>query len=125
MSRFKLIGVVAGAWSLVADAINLHLATKLSGGASVLLRQFRTEELIFREFVHQLLASDVTEADLVQLSSRQRPNSSLWTDKALHISLERRLGSATSKLVLDTLEDMNSVLTTLKEKLKVENPALT
>jgi len=124
MSRFEIIGVVVGAWPAVVDALNLYPATKHGRGANVLLRQFKTEELIFREFAYQLLASDVTEADLEQLSSRQRPNLSLWKDKALHFSIERRLGSETSKLVLDTLEDMNSVLTALKEKLKVENPVL-
>jgi hypothetical protein len=85
-------------------------------GARLLLNELRTEELVYRDFVKQLLASDVLEADLLQLSDGKRPNLDLWKDKALNCTLERRLGDK-SEFVLKTLEEMKNILEGLNEKL--------
>lgn len=117
MSGFEVIGAVLGVWPVVLKPLALYKATKDGREAAPLLNQLRTEEQVFREFVRLLLASDFSEADLLQLSDRQKPNLGLWKDKALHFTLERRLGHEESKLVLVTLEEMDNILTTLNEKL--------
>lgn len=123
MLELYLIGVVLGAWSVLVDSLALNEATEHDLGASGLLRQLRTEELIYREFVRQLLAPVVPEADLVQLSSRQKPNLGLWRDEALLFSLEKHLGKTRSKAVLEILEGMKRVLRSLTVKLKNYKPA--
>jgi hypothetical protein len=116
MSSFEVIGVVLGVWPVVLNALSVFTATKDGRGARLLLNELRTEELVYREFVKQLLASDVSEADLLQLSDGKRPNLDLWKDKALNCTLERRLGDK-SEFVLKTLEEMKNILEGLNEKL--------
>lgn len=121
MSGFEVIGVVLGLWPMVANAVALYKATKEGRGSDLLLHQLDTEELIFRDFVHHLLAAEVSEADLIQLSDRNRPNVGLWGDKGLHASLERRLGHDKSKVVLKTLKEMDKLLESLRQKLASGN----
>lgn len=102
---------------MVMNAVDLYKAAKGGRGADLLIHKLDTEEFIFRRFVRDLLSSDVSDSDLIQLSDRNRPNAGLWRDKALHSKLERRLGLETSKLVLTTLIEMDKLLTSLREKL--------
>jgi hypothetical protein len=120
MSGFEVIGVVLGLWPVVLNALSVFTATKDGRGARLLLNELRTEELVYREFAQQLLASDFSEADLLQLSDRKRSNLVLWKDKALHYTLERRLGDK-SEFVLKTLEEMKNILKSLNEKLEAND----
>jgi hypothetical protein len=117
MSGFEIIGVILGCWPMVVNALSLYKATKDGKAYGLLLNELRTEELVYREFVRHLLQADVPEADLVQLTDRKRSNVGLWKDRALHFSLERRLGQEKSILVLETLVEMNKLLFSLSEKL--------
>ena len=117
MSGFEVIGVVLGVWPLLINAVALYKATKDGRRAERLRTQLDTEEFIFRQFVHDLLSSDVAEADLMQLSDRNRPNTGLWSDRGLHSKLETRLGPIRSTIVLSSLVEMDKLLTSLRDKL--------
>lgn len=117
MSGFEVIGVVLGVWPVVVNGLAMYKATKDGRGYGLLLNELRTEEIIYREFVQHLLQADVPEADLVQLTDRKRSNVSLWNDRALHFSLERRLGHEKSRIVRETLAEMDKLLASLGEKL--------
>jgi len=119
MSGFEVIGVVLGVWPLVMNAVALYKATKGIRGADLLRTQLDTEEFIFRQFVYDLLSSDVAEADLVKLSDRNKPNPVLWRDKALHSKLEARLGPDRSRIVLSSLAEMDKLLAGLRDKLAI------
>jgi hypothetical protein len=120
MSGFEVIGVVLGVWPVVMNAVALYKATK-GVRAKWLRTQLDTEEFIFRQFVYDLLPSDVAEADLVQLSDRNRPNPGLWRDNALHSKLETNLGPDRSRIVLSSLVEMEKLLTSLRDKLVSHN----
>jgi hypothetical protein len=117
MSGFEVIGVILAVWPVVVNGLTMFKATKEGRGYGLLLNELRTEEIIYRECVHHLLQAHVPEADLVQLTDRKRLNLALWKDRALHFSLERRLGHEKSKIVLETLEEMDKLLVSLGEKL--------
>jgi hypothetical protein len=116
MSGFEVIGVVLGVWPLVMNGVALYKATRDGRAADLLRTQLDTEEFIFRQFVHDLISSDVPEADLVQLSDRNRPNTGLWKDRGLHSKLETRLGPERSGIVLSSLVEMDKLLTSLRDK---------
>jgi hypothetical protein len=122
MSGLEVIGLVLSLWPVVVDAVDIYKAMKEGRGADLLRHELDTEEYIFREFVHGLLSSAaVTDADLIQLSDRNRPNTGLWKDRALHSKLEKRLGPERSKIVLKSLVEMDKLLTGLREKLANSN----
>jgi len=117
MSGFEVIGVVLGVWPVVLNCLTMYKATKDGRGYGLLLNELRVEEIIYREFVQHLLQADVPEADLVQLTDRKRSNVDLWNDPTLHFSLERRLGPEKSRIVRETLVEMDKLLASLGEKL--------
>jgi hypothetical protein len=117
MSGFEVIGEVLAVWPVVVNALSLYKATKDGRAYGLLLNELRTEEQVYSEFVRLLLQADVPEADLVQLTDSKRPNLGLWKDRALHFSIERRLGQEKSKLVTETLLEMDKLLVSLSEKL--------
>jgi hypothetical protein len=121
MLGFEIIGVVLGVWPVVMNTVALYKAAKDGRGNDLLIHRLDTEELIFRDFVRHLLASEVSEADLIKLSDRNKPNVDLWKDKTLHYNLEMRLGNDKSKVVLKTIEEMDKLLENLKEKLASNN----
>ena len=117
MSGFEVIGVVLGVWPVVLNGLALYKATKDGRAHSLLLNELKTEEIVYREFVQHLLQANVPEADLVQLTDRKRSNVGLWKDQALHFRLERRLGEEKSRIVRETLAEMDKLLASLGEKL--------
>ena len=110
--------MVLGVWPLVVNGLQLYKAAKTGPDWDLLLDEFKTEEIIYVECIRHLLASDTSEADLLQLSQRDKPNQHLWRDPALHNSLRNRLGHEKSPVVLKTLQEMDKLLSTLNEKLK-------
>lgn len=117
MSGFEVIGVVLGVWPLVTNAVYLYKAAKGGLGRDLLLHEVKTEEVIFTEFVKHLLASDVSEADLLSLSNKENPNLTLWKDEELNAKLGRRLGKEKSEVVLRTLQLMGALLTSVNDQL--------
>jgi hypothetical protein len=118
MSGFECVGGVLILWPLVVNCIQLYKAARNGQGWDLLLDEFRTEEIIYVECVRHLLSADTTEADLLQLTSREAPNQHLWENPALHKCLYNRLGHEKSPMVLKTLQEMDKLLTTLSEKFR-------
>src|ERR1700749_2501987 len=104
MSGFEAIGVVLGAYPLIVHGLQLYKGAKNGQDWELLYDEFRTEEIIYVECVRHLLESDTSEADLLQLSTREKPNQALWKDPALDRSLRNRLGDEKSQMVLKTLQ---------------------
>jgi hypothetical protein len=124
MSGFECIPLILKAWPLVVQSLQLYKVAKNGYDWELLFDEFNTEEVIYSESVRHLLASDTSEADLLQLSSREKPNEVLWSDPALHARLRSRLGPEKSPIVLKTLQQMDQLLKTLSEKMKAHNIAL-
>jgi hypothetical protein len=122
MSGFEVIGIILAAWPVVLSAVDVYKTSKDSKGAERLHRELDIEEVIFREFLHTLLASDVSDSDLVQLSvqlnDRSIPNTGLWKDGALQSKLQRRLGPDKTRVTLSSLEEMDNLLTSLNTQIK-------
>ncbi len=118
MSGFEAIGLILGVYPLIINGLQLYKAAKNGPDWDLLFDEFRTEEIIYVECIRHLLASDTSEADLLQLSTRKKPNQHLWKDPALHNSLQNRLGHEKSPMVLKTLKEMDKLLATLNERLK-------
>jgi hypothetical protein len=116
MSGFEIIGVVLAVWPVVMNAISLYKATKGGRGVESLRIQLDTEAFIFRQFVSNLLSSDVAEADLIQISASNGPNTSFWRDKGLHSKLETRLGPDGTRVVQSNLEEISRLLTGLRDR---------
>jgi hypothetical protein len=123
MSGFEIVGLVLAAWPVVVNSVSLCKATMGRRGADSLRTQLDTEEFIFRQFVHDLLSSDVADADLVQISDSNKPNTSFWKNRVLHSKLEARLGPDGTKIVLSSLEEMGKLLTSLRDKFASINAA--
>jgi hypothetical protein len=117
MSGFEIIGVVLGVYPMVTHSLALYKAAKSGSGWQSLQLEFATEKMIYKEFVLNILSSDVSQSDLLQLSNSDKPSLGLWKDRALHAKLGKRLGDEKSKLVLETLNEVNILLASLKEKL--------
>ena len=108
---------------MVVNSVSLCKATMGHRGANSLRTQLDTEEFIFRQFVRDLLSSDVADADLVQISDSSKPNTSFWKNRVLHSKLETRLGPDGTKIVLSSLEEMDKLLTSLRDKFASINAA--
>jgi hypothetical protein len=119
MSGFEAIGLVLGVWPLVINGLQLYKAAKNGQGWDPLCDEFRVEELIYIDCVRHLLAADVSEGDLLQLTTRDKPSKHLWKDPALQKSLEKRLGPERTTIVLKTLPEMKTILSSLAEKFTV------
>lgn len=121
MSGFEVVGVILGAWPLIMRAVDIYKATKDGRGAERLRLELDTEEVIFREFLHALLSSNVSDADLVQLSvqlnDRSKPNADLWKDRALQSKLERRLGPNKTRVTLSSLVEIEKLLASLRDQI--------
>ena len=117
MSGFEAVGIILGAWPLVVNAMTVYKLTKSGTGLSLMLHELKTEEMIYTQFVHNLLVSDVTEAELMKLSNRENPDSGLWKNELLHNNLKQRLGLMKSELVFEKLEEIGKILASLNQKL--------
>jgi hypothetical protein len=118
MSEFEAIGLVLRTYPLIVQVLQLYKGANNAQDWELLYDEFGVEEIIYVECVRHLLASDISEADLLQLSTRDKPNQALWKDPALDRSLRSRLGDEKSPIVLKTLQEMDNLLATLNERLK-------
>ena len=125
MSGFEAIGLILGFWPLIVNGLQVYKAAKNGQGWDLLCDEFRVEEFIYIDCVRHLLAADVSESNLLQLTTREKPNQHLWKDQALHRCLEKRLGPERTPMVLKTLQEMDTILSSLATKFTVnENTAV-
>jgi hypothetical protein len=118
MSGFEAVGIILGAWPIVVTAMSAYKSTRNGTGLSLMLSELKVEEMIYSEFVHHLLQSDISDqAELLKLSSKENPDLKLWKKKTLHDSLKRRLGDNKTAVVFEKLEEMKKLLTNLNTKL--------
>ena len=117
MSGFEIIGIILGTYPLVISALELYRATRGSKGAVSLARNIKTEEIIFGEFVHHLVAPNVSEKDLARLKLAAARDIGLWDDDALQAKLRSRLGAEKADNVLEILREIQKLLRKLQEEL--------
>jgi hypothetical protein len=125
MSGFEVIGLVLGVWPLVVNALSVYKDVKNGSGWEVLLQEFRTERIIYLEFVGNLLAPDLLDGDALELIGQKTATFARWDDIELHSRLEERLGAEKSNLVRTTVQEMERLLANLNERLtREENPSV-
>jgi hypothetical protein len=118
MSGFEVIGVVLAMWPLVVNGIEGYKMAKSGQGWGLLYIQFRTERWIYVDCIRHLLASELSEAEIAQLTGGDKPNTPLLQDAAVQRALSGKLGSEKSQLVLEIIQDMDILLTSLSEKMQ-------
>ncbi|KAL8722295.1 MAG: hypothetical protein Q9225_001200 [Loekoesia sp. 1 TL-2023] len=117
MSGFEIIGVILGAYPLIVSALDAYKATRGDKGAVSLARNLKTEEIIFGEFVHHLVAPNVSETDLVRLTTSTSPDLALWNNDALKADMKARLGSDKTENVVGILQEIQELLDSLHREL--------
>jgi hypothetical protein len=118
MPGFEIVGDVLGAWPAVVTEMSSYKPARQGKGLSLMLKELKVEEIIFSEFVSHLLETDTSDqAELLKLSSKEKPDLELWKNKALHNSLKHRLGEKKTAVVFEKLEEMKELLTSLNAKL--------
>lgn len=116
MSGFEIVGVILGAYPLIIGALDAYKATRGGKGAVSLARNLKTEEIIFGEFVHHLLAPNVSGTELTRLTA----NASgvvPWSDARLQTDLRARLGNVKADNVIETLGEIQDLLISLQHEL--------
>lgn len=125
MSGFEVVGVILGAYPLLITAVEVYNETRSGKGAQRLVRNLKTEEAIFNNFVHHLLAPPViSEAELTRLTKSAGPDVDLWKDAALQSKLEVRLGHENACIVVDILHEINELLRVLRDELTVSDQGM-
>ena len=116
MSGFEVLGLILGVYPVIGNVLSAYRATKRGGAAKRFLRSLEVEQVIFGEFVHNLLSSELSETDLALLRDEDPSDLDIWKNKDLLLKVKRRLGPRTSELVLTTLHDINELLKTLRKE---------
>jgi hypothetical protein len=128
MSGFEAVGLALGIWPVVVNALESYKLAVSGQGWDLIYNEFRIEEAIYVGCVEHLLQGCVTEAELTQLCSREKPNQFLWKetlmDPRVRNSLERRLGPRKTPIVLETLQEIDRHLATLCRKIKTTDSFL-
>ena len=118
MSGFEVVGVILGAYPLLITALEVYKETRSGKGARRLVRNLKTEEVIFKNFIHHLLAPPViSEAELARLTDPTCPDIELWKDTALQTRLAARLGHENACVVVDILQEIDGLLSLLRNDL--------
>ena len=117
MSGIEVIGVILGLYPVIIKALDVYKATRGGKGASSLERNLRTEEIIFGEFVHKLVAPNVSETELVRLKVSAPPDLALWENKTLQANMRARLGTDKADNVVEILGEIQDLLETLHKEL--------
>lgn len=99
MSGFEVIGIILGAYPLLMTALEVYNETRSGKGARRLVLSLKTEEAIFNNFIHHLLAPPViSEAELIRLTDPTRPDLDPRQDVELERKLNARLGPANASI---------------------------
>ncbi|KAH7409371.1 hypothetical protein BKA64DRAFT_664786 [Cadophora sp. MPI-SDFR-AT-0126] len=124
MTGFEVAGVILGLYPLIETAVNVFKATKTTGNAAASLnRRLTIERVIYRQFVLNLLASDVPEEHIKKLLSTESTDRQSWNDPTLSAKLSRRLGD-NAEPILGILQELNKILSDLTEEFKHLNRGL-
>lgn len=121
MSGFEVVGVILGVYPIIGACLRVYQNTKARKGAASLALALKTEEIIFSEFVQNLLAPNVEEAELVRLTDPSPQRLELWNDTTLQQDLRNRLGSKKAQVVLETLQEIRELLKSLQDELSRED----
>lgn len=110
MTGFEIAGILLGAYPLIGGAVNVYRATKTGSAAATLIRRLNVEGVIYRQFVLNLLASDVPEEDIKTLMSAESADRKGWDDLELRDKLFKRLGEERAVVILGILKEMDKLL---------------
>jgi hypothetical protein len=121
MSGFEAVGLALSIWPVVLNVLEAYKLAVSGQGWDLVCKEFRTERAIYVDCVQHLLEGSVTEGELAQLCSSEKPNQFLWKEKLkdpkVRNSLERRLGPNKTPIVLETLEGIDKHIATLYKKI--------
>ena len=117
MSGFEVIGVIFAVYPCIMDALALYKDTKAGKGAASLSRNLKTESIIFGDFIYHLLAPSVSDDEYARLKDPKSPNLGLWENSKLQSHLRTRLGSERAELVVEILQEMKTILSSLEHEL--------
>ena len=117
MSGFEIAGIILGAYPLIATLLDVYKASKGGKGAESFARHLKTEELIFRDFVHSLVAPGVSTMVLMRLGRSNPPDLAIWKDRAIQVEMRDRLGTEKAENVVRILEEIQQLLKLLQQEL--------
>lgn len=117
MSGLEVAGIILGAYPLIVTALDVYKASKGGKGAESFARHLKTEELIFRDFVHSLVAPGVSTMVLMRLERSNPPDLAIWKDRAIQADMRDRLGSEKAENVVRILEEIQQLLDLLQQEL--------
>ena len=121
MSGFEIAGIILGAYPFIMGALEAYRATRGGKGAVSLARNLRTEQIIFKEFLHHLVAPNVSEKSLLRLMISNSPDLSLWDNVTLQANMRARLGVEKADNVVEILKEIEELLRWLREELSDRN----
>jgi len=102
---------------MVGGAISVYKATKSGRPAAALTRRLKTEEAIYHQFIHKLLAPNVAEDEIQKLLNQDSPDLQRWKDDSLNKKIRERLGNKRADIILESLEEMEKILRSLNAEL--------
>jgi hypothetical protein len=128
MSGVEAVGLALNIWPVVVNFLEAYKLAVSGQGWDKVYQEFKTERVIYVDCVQHLLQGSVSEADLSQLCSFEKPNQPLWDEKLkdpnLRNSLQRLLGSNKTPIVLETLRGIDEHLATLCQKIETADAFL-
>lgn len=116
MSGLEVLGFILNVYPVIIDSLNTHRAIR-RGVAKHFLRSLEVEQLVFGQFVHNLLASELSETDLALLRDEKPCELEIWKNEDQLSKVGRRLGPKRSETILNTLRDITGVLKTLRKEI--------
>ena len=114
MSGFEIVGVILGVYPLVASALTCYKATRGGKGAASLSLSLKIESIIFDEFVYKLLAPNAFQDEQVRRKVTSSSDLDLWKDPLLQEHIKSRLGSRKAEVVVEILEQIKALLSSLE-----------
>ena len=125
MSGFEIVGLILTSYPVLKAALTLYNDTKSGKGAQRLVRNLKTEEAIFNNFVLRLLKPPIiSEAEFARLTNPGRPDLKLWKDRKLQGKLETRLGREKASISVEILGEIQEELLWLHNELKFSDHGL-
>lgn len=126
----EVVGIVLALYPIVIDAWQAYKAAKTGVDVLPLITRFRTEHIIFEEFVGHLLGSSISEkekAQLIKTSPRQRGGNeeaggSCWQNPEVQADLKMRLGYSKMRNILAIIAHIHSLLEIMYTELSPTRP---
>jgi len=108
MPGLEVIGSLLATFTLVVNLLHSYKDSEINQDWDLLLECFKTEELIFLEYIQYLIAENVSESDLRLLSSRKDAIEFPWNDMQSFVT--RCLGQEKISTFFLTLLDMDKLI---------------